>query len=159
FLEAVNRWQGTVLYAAPFHYGLLAQDTSGLGLSSVRLAVSTTCSLPEEVAMNFQKRFGKPLTQALGVIELGLVCFNTEDPVNRWNSVGRPLPEFAVHIRNPDSDGYGELMVSGPGIFDAYANPWTLRERLMPDSWFATGDIGRVDEQGYLHLAGRKAAV
>jgi long-chain acyl-CoA synthetase len=159
FLEAVNRWQGTVLYAAPFHYALLARDTSDLGLSSVRLAVSTTCSLPEEVALKFQQRFGRPLTQALGVIELGLVCVNTEDPVARWDSVGPPLPEFAVQIRQPDEDGYGEVMVSGPGIFDAYANPWTSREQLMPGGWFATGDIGRIDAQGYLHLAGRKAAV
>jgi long-chain acyl-CoA synthetase len=159
FLEAVNRWQGTVLYAAPFHYALLAQDTSGLGLSSVRLAVSTTCRLPEEVATKFQERFGRPLVQALGVIELGLVCVNTEDPVKRWDSVGRPLPEFAVRIRQPDREGYGEVIVSGPGIFDAYANPWTSRETLMSDGWFATGDIGRLDAEGYLHLAGRKAAV
>jgi len=50
FLEAVNRWQATVLYAAPFHYALLARDGSEIGLSSVRLAVSTTCSLPHDVA-------------------------------------------------------------------------------------------------------------
>lgn len=73
FLEAANRWQGTVLYAAPFHYSMLARDSSGAKLASVRLAVSTTCSLPQEVAVSFQQRFGLPLSQALGVIELGLV--------------------------------------------------------------------------------------
>ncbi len=158
FLEVVNKWRGTVLYAAPFHYALLARDNSDEKLSSVRLAVSTTCSLPQDVAKNFQSRFGLPLTQALGVIELGLVCMN-DDPAARWNSVGRPQPDYAVHIRNPDSDGYGEVMFAGPGFFDAYDFPWTPREQLMPDGWFATGDIGCVDEQGYLFLAGRKAAV
>ena len=159
FLEAVNRWQGTVLYAAPFHYGLLAQDTSNLGLDSVRLAVSTTCSLPDDVATKFRERFGRPLVQALGVIELGLVCVNTEDAVARWNSVGRPLPGFKVHICDPDRDGYGELAVAGPGMFDAYANPWATRAQLMTDGWFATGDIGRLDADGYLFLVGRKSAV
>jgi acyl-CoA synthetase (AMP-forming)/AMP-acid ligase II len=159
FLEAANRWQGTVLYAAPFHYSMLARDNSGAKLDSVRLAVSTTCGLPHEVAMNFQKRFGLPLSQALGVIELGLVCVNVEEPAARWDSVGRPLPNYAVNIRNPDSEGHGEVMVSGLGIFDAYTNPWTARDQLMPDGWFATGDIGRMDEQGYLYLAGRKTAV
>src|SRR6185369_662075 len=57
FLEAINRWQGTVLYAAPFHYAMLARDNSNLGISSVRLAVSTTCALPEDVALDFQTRF------------------------------------------------------------------------------------------------------
>jgi long-chain acyl-CoA synthetase len=158
FLEAVNRWHGTVLYAAPFHYALLARDNSGAKISSVRLAVSTTCSLPQDVAENFRQRFGLRLTPALGVIELGLVCVN-DDPAARQDSVGRPQPDYAVQIRNPDHDGYGEVVFAGPGFFDAYDNPWTPREQLMPDGWFATGDIGRIDAQGYLFLAGRKVAV
>jgi long-chain acyl-CoA synthetase len=159
FLEAANRWQGTVLYAAPFHYSMLARDSSDASLASVRLAVSTTCSLPREVAVGFHERFGLALSQALGIIELGLVCVNLDDPLARWDSVGRPLPKFAVNIRNPDSDGYGEVVVSGPGLFDAYTNPWTSRDQLMPDGWFITGDIGRIDPQGFLYLAGRKTAV
>src|SRR5947209_4567840 len=87
FLEAVNRWKATVLYAAPFHYALLARDGSDIGLSSVRLAVSTTCSLPQAVAEEFLKRFKLPLIQALGVIELGLVSLNKDDPLGCWNSV------------------------------------------------------------------------
>ena len=158
FLEAVNRWRGTVLYAAPFHYALLARDDSATQLPSVRLAVSTTCALPQAVAENFQRRFNLPLTQALGVIELGLVCVN-DDPAARPESVGRPQPDYTLRICQPDDDGYGEVQFSGPGFFDAYTNPWTPRETLMPDGWFATGDIGRVDAQGYLQLAGRKAAV
>jgi long-chain acyl-CoA synthetase len=82
-----------------------------------------------------------------------------DDPVRRWNSVGRVQPDYAVLIRHPDAEGYGEVMVAGRGFFDAYDNPWTPREQLMPDGWFATGDIGRLDEEGYLFLAGRKAAV
>jgi acyl-CoA synthetase (AMP-forming)/AMP-acid ligase II len=121
--------------------------------------VSTTCSLPEEVALRFNQRFGLPLTQALGAIELGLVCVNVDDPVGRWNSVGRPLPDYRVRIRDPDSSGLGEVMVAGPGFLDAYANPWTPREQVLADGWFATGDIGRSDAEGFLYLVGRKAAV
>jgi long-chain acyl-CoA synthetase len=159
FLEAAHRHQGTVLYAAPFHYAMLARDGSAAKLPSVRLAVSTTCSLPEETAVGFQQRFGLPLSQALGVMELGLVCVNVDDPVTRWRSVGRPLPAYAVNIRQADSHGYGEVVVAGPGLFDAYTDPWTTRDQVMPDGWFATGDMGRLDAQGYLFLAGRKTAV
>ncbi len=159
FLEAVNKWRGTVLYAAPFHFAMLSRDNSGTKLPSVRLAVSTTCTLPQSVAADFSRRFGVPLTQALGLIELGLPCINVDDPAGRWDSVGRTQPGYTVRILNPDDDGNGEVVVTGPGFFDAYDNPWTPREQLMPDGWFVTGDIGRVDEDGYLFLAGRKAAV
>ena len=159
FLQAVNRWQGTVLYAAPFHYGMLARDQSAANLSTVRLAVSTTCRLPEEVAVAFRQRFDVPISQAFGVIELGLVCVNVDDPIRRWDSVGRPQPDYAVRIRNPDAGGHGEVMVAGPGLFDAYDCPWISREELTPDGWFATGDIGRLDAEGYLFLASRKTAV
>jgi len=116
FLEAVNQWQGTVLYAAPFHYALLARDNSDAKISSVRLAVATTCSLPPDVAENFHQRFGLRLTPALGVIELGLVCVN-DNPAARADSVGRPQPDYAIHIRNPDRDGFGEIVFAGPGFF------------------------------------------
>lgn len=71
FLHAINQWQGTVLYASPFHYAMLARDKSDTAINSVRLAVSTTCSLTQDVAEQFMKRFQRPLAQALGVIELG----------------------------------------------------------------------------------------
>ncbi len=159
FLEAVSQSKGTVLYAAPFHYALLARDNSDAKISSVRLAVSTTCALPPDVAEDFFKRFGVPLTQALGLIELGLPCVNVDDPAGRWDSVGRPQPDYQIRIRNPDRDGCGEVVISGPGFFDAYDSPWTPREKLMPDGWFVTGDLGRLDEKGFLFLVGRKTAV
>lgn len=159
FVDAVNRWQGTVLYAAPFHYGLLARENSGAALDSVRLAVSTTCALPQEVAADFLKRFGKPLRPALGIIELGLVSLNLEDPLTRWNSVGRPLPDFRVRILSPDGEGNGEVAVCGPGMFEAYAAPWQPRQSVLREGWFVTGDIGRMDSEGFLFLAGRKTAV
>ena len=159
FLEAVNRWRGTVLYAAPFHFSLLARDRSGAPMDSVRLAVSTTCALPPDVAEDFFQRFGKALAPALGIIETGLVSLNTDDPRGRWNSVGRPLADFRVKILAPDENGCGEIAVAGPGICDAYAAPWQSREQLLVDGWFITGDIGRLDAEGFLFLLSRKTAV
>ena len=159
FLEAVNRRQGTVLYAAPFHYALLARDNSPLRLDSVRLAVSTTCALSPDVAEDFYKRFDRPLVQALGVIELGLVALNIDDSRGRWNSVGRPVSGQRIRINAPDKNGCGELAVAGPGFFDAYVTPWLPRATVAPDGWFHTGDIARLDEDGFLFLISRKNAV
>src|SRR5207249_4257002 len=104
-------------------------------------------------------RFGRPLVQGLGIIELGLVSLNLDDPIRRWDSVGRPLLDYRVQILSPDEDGLGEVAVSGPGFLDAYASPWLSREQVLSDGWFRTGDIGRLDEAGFLFLAGRKMAV
>ena len=159
FLEAVNRWRGTVLYAAPFHFSLLARDQSAAQIETVRLAVSTTCALPQDVAEQFFKRFGKSLLPALGIIELGLVALNSTDPLTRWNSVGKPIADFQVKIISPDEHDVGEIAVRGPGICDAYAAPWQPREKFLRDSWFVTGDLGRFDADGFLFLLARKNAV
>jgi len=159
FLHAINRWQGTVLYASPFHYAMLARDKSDTAMNSVRLAVSTTCSLTQDVAEQFIARFHQPLSQALGVIELGLVTLNTGDPSHRWNSVGQPLNGVEVRVLSPDDEGRGEIAVRSPGTLDAYASPWMSREQITPDGWFRTGDIGRIDADGYLFLLSRKTAV
>lgn len=159
FLESVNRWRGTVLYAAPFHFSLLARDHSPARIESVRLAVATTCALPQDVAEEFFKRFGKPLLPALGIIELGLVAFNSEDPRQRWNSVGKPCANFRVKIIAPDENGVGEIAVTGSGVCDAYAAPWQPRETILQDGWFITGDLGRLDADGFLFLVSRKTAV
>ena len=159
FLEAVNHWKGTVLYAAPFHFSMWARDNSAVRIPSVRLAVSTTCALPQDVANDFFKRFNLPLVQGLGVIELGLVALNTAAPREKWNSVGSVAGDFQLRIVNPDADGCGEVAVRGPGIFDAYVAPWVSREEVLRDGWFFTGDIGRVDAEGFLFLLSRKTAV
>ena len=159
FLEAVNRWRGTILYAAPFHFSLLARDNSGAQIESVRLAVSTTCALPQDVSETFFKRFGQPLVPALGIIELGLVAINIDDSRGRWNSVGQPLADFRVKVLSPDENGVGEIAVAGPGICDAYAAPWQSREQILRDGWFITGDLGRLDADGFLFLISRKTAV
>lgn len=159
YLAAIQRWQGTVLYASPFHFGMLARLTGGGDIPSVRLAISTTCSLTHDIATAFKERFRIPISQALGVIEAGLVCLNREQSCERWDSVGQPVPGFETKILSPDDSGAGELAIRGPGMFDAYAAPWVPRELVTPDGWFLTGDIARFDGDGYLYLLSRKTAV
>jgi len=159
FLEAINLWRGTILYAAPFHYAMLARDNSDVSITTVRLAVSTTCALVQQISADFLQRYGTPLVQGLGVIELGLVALNTSDPIKRWNSVGRAAGGFQIRLVDADAEGCGEVAVRGPGICDAYVSPWVEQERFLREGWFMTGDIGRMDSEGYLYLLTRKTAV
>lgn len=160
-LETTNRERGTIIYTTPFHLKMLSEDISTQGLPSVRLVISTAMALSQNVAKNFYKRFSIPLTQAYGIIEIGLPCINFDDPINKLDSVGKVLPDYKIKFvdpNNPDelNSESGEIYVKGPGTLDAYYIPWTPRRVIMKDGWFATGDLGRFDEDGSLHITGRK---
>lgn len=158
--RALTEHAGTVLYASPFHYALLAACETAGPVPSLRLAVSTAAALPLATAEAFRQRFQLPLTQALGIIECGLPIFNSRWPAEKPASVGLPQPACEIQLRT-ESGGpvppgeSGELFIRGPGLADAYLVPWTPREQLLQDGWFRTGDLARLDPDGAVFLSGR----
>jgi long-chain acyl-CoA synthetase len=164
-LELAERAGATVFYASPFHFALLAKDASAVGLPRLRLAVSTAEGLRPGTAAAFRARFGRPLVQALGIIEVGLPVMNLKSAESKPEALGRPQPGYEVWLRGEDGkpldrtgpNHTGEICIRGTGMLDAYLAPWTpAREVLEPDG-FRTGDQGWFDEDGDLHLAGRRA--
>lgn len=153
-LAAARRHCGTVLYGAPFHHALLATENSGAPWPDLRLAVSTAARLPLATAQAFDARFGVPLSQGLGVIEVGLPLLNLDAAREKPGSVGRPLPDYQAEVREG-----GELFLRGPGMLDAYLNPWRRRVEVLDDGWFRTGDLAEVDGAGHFHLLGRSHSV
>jgi len=163
-LNEIAANNGSILYASPFHYDLLAKDKSDRGIDSVRYAISTTSHLSADIASAFRERFGAHLIQAYGIIELGLVCVNTDDPTTRPLSVGHPMRGFSLRLANTDRYAcadmpLGEVEVSGPGFFDAYYDPWIPADEIMNGGWFHTGDIGGIDDEGFLFLYSRVDSV
>jgi len=164
-LSLAEREGATVGYASPFHYQLLAKDASQRRLS-LRLAVSTAEGLRADVAALFRQRFGIPLCQALGIIEVGLPVLNAAEAAAKPLALGRPLPAYDVWLRDdagrpvkgPGSpERTGEICIRGPGLFDAYLSPWTPSAPLLDPDGFRTGDQGWFDAEGVLFLAGRRA--
>ena len=145
---------GTVLYGAPFHHALLAAEGSGRAWPTLRLAVSTAAALPAVTAEAFHARYGLPLTQGLGIIEVGLPLLNLDAAREKPGSVGRPLPDYAARLGED-----GELFLRGPGMFDAYRAPWRTRAEVLEDGWFRTGDLARIDADGDIFLQGRAHSV
>lgn len=165
-LDLAEKVSPTVLYASPYHYNLLASDASARSLDAVRLAVSTAEGLRADIAMRFRERFAIDLVQALGIIEVGLPVMNLASAATKPAALGRPLPDFEVWLRGDDGvpvgegsspERTGEVCVRGPGMFDAYLDPWTPSRSVLDPDGFRTGDQGWFDTDGDLHLVGRRA--
>jgi long-chain acyl-CoA synthetase len=164
-LKFSNSERATFYYASPYHYDLLARDESKLGLPNVRTAISTASGLNADIAGRFLERMGIPLSQALGVIEMGLPVINLKRPREKPLSLGQVLPAYHVWLRgedglpvtghDPDTD-VGEVCIRGSGSFDAYMDPWTPAVDILEPDGFRTGDEGYFDENGDLFLRGRQ---
>ncbi len=161
--DVVNRGEITFVYAAPFHYHLLATDQTiaADGLRTVRLTISTAMKMPTETAALFQGKFGFAPVEAYGIIEVGLPFIDLAGGTGGRprGCVGRILPDYELCLRNQDRAGVGEVLLRGPGMFDAYYSPWQWREQCLADGWFDTGDLGRLNAAGELELVGRRKTV
>lgn len=153
-LRLMREHGATVMYGSPYHYTLLASQPDAAAMQQLRLAVSTAFALSQEVADLFHSKTGLHLTQGMGIIEAGLPLLNLEHAATRPTSVGKPTPSFEGKI-DPD----GELLLRGPGLFDAYLSPWQPRDEVLRDGWFPTGDIAEIDDTGSLFLKGRVRSV
>ncbi len=160
-LEAVEKGTITFIYGSPVHYYLLAVSdaVSPTSMKNVRLAISTAMKMPGDIFEQFQRKFSIAPAEAYGIIEIGLPFINTEAGGAGKQTVGRMLPDYQLRIADPDESGVGEVLIRGRGMFDAYFSPWRLRDEVLRDGWFDTGDLGRTDDQGRLSLLGRSKTV
>jgi long-chain acyl-CoA synthetase len=123
------------------------------------MAVSTAMKLPLQTAVEFREKFGMELTEAYGIIEVGLPFIRPADIGEAFGSVGKPLPDYGIRLVHKDPAGIGEIQISGSGLLDAYYTPWQGRGDVLADGWFSTGDLGQIDQDGCLTIVGRKKDV
>lgn len=117
--------------------------------------VSGGAPLHPEVA-GALRRLGIGMMEGYGLTETAPVLCVSEEFAPP-GTVGCPLPGVQVKIDRPDAEGVGEVFVRGPNVMLGYCNnPKRTREVFTEDGWFRTGDLGKLDEQGRLYLAGRK---
>lgn len=142
-------------------------------LSSLWGVVTGAEKLPLDLAEQFEEKFGVPVREGYGLTETTpVVSVNLNDPpdgskdfpgqsLNKRGSVGRPLPGIAVRITNPQTDAQqeinstGMIWLKGPNIFKGYLDDPERSAEVLHDGWFKTGDLGRIDEEGFLHIEGR----
>jgi len=159
--RAIERDHATVIYANEHFFRTILSGLGNGDLGSVRKCFSTSVSLSEKTGRDFHAAFGVPICQAYGIIEVGLPAVNTDRPLEKAKSVGRLLPGYEIKILNDERrpvppGGTGEIVLRGPGFLDAYLSPFRTRDKVCVDGWFMTGDLGRMDGDGYLYICGRR---
>ena len=145
-----------------FYTRLLDDDRFTKNLAAhMRLFVSGSAPLLAETHVQFEERTGHRILERYGMTETNMNTSNPYDGDRRAGTVGFPLP--GVELQICDSDGnalaqgeIGEIEVRGPNVFKGY---WQMPEKtaaeLRENGFFITGDLGRIDEDGYVHIVGR----
>jgi malonyl-CoA/methylmalonyl-CoA synthetase len=153
----------TVMMGVPtFYTRLLADPAFGVDTCrTVRLFVSGSAPLLASTHAEFELRTGHRILERYGMTETTMLTSNPLHGDRRAGTVGLPLP--GVDVRVVGEDGHslpagavGDVEVRGPNVFAGYwRRPDLTVSEFTPDGWFRTGDVGRFDTDGYLHLVGR----
>lgn len=102
---------------------------------------------------------GIPMMQGYGMTECSPIIAVNQNNFSIASSVGRPMSGTTVKIEDPDSDGIGEIVVKSPSVMLGYYEDQAATDEVIRDGWLYTGDLGRLDENGFLYVTGRKKTV
>lgn len=163
-IEITNRLKGTLLYASPVQIRLLANDAGTEQMPSLIKVISTSAAISTDVCKAFKERFKLDVSQAYGIIEIGLPILNYSKSAEHPEAVGYAQPGYTVDIldadNNPVPNGTtGILGIKGPGMFDAYLVPPTLRKDVLQDGYFLTADFASKTNDGLITIEGRSKSV
>ncbi|AWK85227.1 malonate--CoA ligase [Azospirillum thermophilum] len=139
------------------HPGLTCEATSHM-----RLFISGSAPLLADTHKEFSARTGHAILERYGMTETGMLTSNPLDGDRIPGTVGFPLPEVELRIVDPETGGtlgtdeIGIIEVKGPNVFSGYWRmPEKTKQEIRHDGFFITGDVGRIDGRGYVHIVGR----
>jgi malonyl-CoA/methylmalonyl-CoA synthetase len=158
--------EATVFMGVPTLYVRLLGE-AGLtkqACRNMRLFISGSAPLLIETFNDFRERSGHTILERYGMSETVMLTSNPCDPKDgerRGGTVGFPLPGVGLRVRDdtgrPAARGeIGNIEVTGPSVFGGYWRmPEKTKEEFTPDGWFKTGDVGKIDDDGYVVIVGR----
>jgi long-chain acyl-CoA synthetase len=164
-LAIIERDRVTIFEGVPTMYtAMLGSEKGGeVDVSSLRLCMSGGSAMPGEIMRQFEEKFGCKILEGYGLSETSPVAsFNHPDKERKVGSIGTPIE--GVEMKVVDDDGnevpqgeVGEIAIRGHNVMKGYWNrPEATDEVLSEDGWFRTGDMAKVDEDGYFYIVDRK---
>jgi long-chain acyl-CoA synthetase len=164
-IEAIEKYKITNFPGVPAIYNAINnyKEISKYNLTSVKLCLSGAAPLPIQVKQQFEKITGAKLIEGYGLSEASPVTH--ANPIygeNREGSIGLPLPDTDAKIvdlktgeeLSPGKEG--ELVIKGPQVMKGYWNNEEETKQVLKDGWLFTGDIAKMDEDGYFYIVDRK---
>ena len=133
------------------------QIHQGLG-GKIRFVVSGAAALDPVVSKTLND-MGIVIYQGYGLTETAPVLSVEKQGATRTGSVGKALPGVEVKIKDPNEEGIGEIIARGPNVMLGYYNDEESTKAVLNDGWFSTGDLGKIDKDGYIFITGRKKDV
>jgi long-chain acyl-CoA synthetase len=160
-LRAIGEERITHFFAVPTIYiNLLAMDLSAYDLSSLRYEMSAAATMPEEISRRWTERFGRRVFEGYGLTECSpFSCYN-DSVEHRFGSVGRAVDGFELKIfdesdRELPFGEQGEIVIRGDGVMQGYWNRVDESATSLRGGWLHTGDVGRMDKDGYVYITDR----
>ncbi len=136
---------------------LFSQIHEALG-GHIRIFISGAAGIDPQIAKGFRE-LGIKLVQGYGLTECAPIVALNRNNYYKDEAAGLPLPNLEVVIDNPDEDGIGEIKCKGSSIMLGYYKDPEATAEVLRDGWFYTGDSGYIDEDGFVHITGRKKNV
>ena len=126
--------------------------------NNIKMLISGAAALDPEVEKGF-RIWGLNLVQGYGLTEASPVISIETEENYRLSSIGKALNGVKAKIINPDDDGVGELAVKGDNVMLGYLNDEIATAKVLQNGWLCTGDLARIDEDGFIYICGRKKSV
>lgn len=166
FWKLIERWRVTFLTTVPTAASALMQRPVNADVSSLEYAICGSAPLPRELFRQFEEATGVTILEGYGQTETTcLISCNPTNGERKLGSVGLPMPYTEVRILHMDKNGdiskecvtdeVGEICIKSPGVFPGYTDPTRNDGLFAGGEWLRTGDLGRVDADGYLWITGR----
>jgi long-chain acyl-CoA synthetase len=163
-LQILERDGCTVFEGVPTMYGALLNhpDRDSVDVSKLRVCASGGASMPVEVMRGFEEAFGCKILEGYGLSETSpIASFNHPDRERKPGSIGTPIDGTEMKVVDDDRNEVGlgeigEILIKGHNVMKGYWKSPEATAESIKDGWFATGDMAKVDDDGYFYIVDRK---